>query len=129
MALSKTKMNVNWHLHFLLQCHLKCPIYASYYVSISICKVSIDVCFYSSQLTLHVKNLSCACHLMRIVFLYEFLRVCRISKTCQNFCQKYTLTTGWTWTHFKTLVRWHRQGKRLFPQGICNPTSSTHTLQ
>jgi hypothetical protein len=51
---SKTKMNVNWHLHFQLKCHLN--VICLVVRVISICKVLINMWFFSSQVTLHVKK-------------------------------------------------------------------------
>ena len=53
VTFSKTKMNVNWHLHFLLKFHLNVICLVVHVISI--CKVSIIVWFFSSQIILHVK--------------------------------------------------------------------------
>jgi hypothetical protein len=48
------KMNVNCHLHFLLKCHLNVTCLVVRVISIT--KVSIDVWFFPSRITLHVKS-------------------------------------------------------------------------
>jgi hypothetical protein len=50
----KTKMNVNWHLHFLLKGHLNACLVVRV---ISRSKMSIDALLFSAQVTLHVKIL------------------------------------------------------------------------
>ena len=89
VTFSKTKMNVNWHLHFLFKCHLNVICLVVHVISIS--KVSIDVRFFSSQVTLHDK--------IQIVCVnwcaYYFCASFRMSnvKNSQKFVKKYTLLT------------------------------------
>jgi hypothetical protein len=54
VTFSKTKMNVNWHLHFLLKGHLNACLVVRV---ISRSKMSIDALLFSTQVTLHVKIL------------------------------------------------------------------------
>ena len=78
----KTKVTVNWHLHFLLKCYLNVTRLIVRVISIS--KVSIDawVFFFTSHTT--CQNLNCACQLMCSLLLCKFLHV-KMSKTCKNF--------------------------------------------
>ena len=83
----KQKMYVNWHLHFLLKCHLNVTCLIVW--AISIFKVSIDVWFFFLTSHTTCQNLNCACRLMCILFLCKFLL--SNVKNLQKLCQKYTL--------------------------------------
>ena len=81
MMFSKTKRNVNWHLHCLLKCHLNvtCLIMRV----ISICKVSIDVWFFS--FTSHIDmSKSKLCMPIDVQFIFVQFFVCQLSKTCRK---------------------------------------------
>jgi len=82
----KTKMNVNWHLHILLKCHLSVTCLVVRVILIS--KVPIDVDFFlhkshfMSNAKLCVLFVNKTCNL----FLCTFLRV--ICQKLIKFCQK-----------------------------------------
>ena len=85
MMFSKTKRNVNWHLHCLLKCHLNvtCLIMRV----ISICKVSIDVWFFS--FTSHIDmSKSKLCMPIDVQFIFVQFFVCQLSKTCKKLVEK-----------------------------------------
>ena len=71
---SRTKMNVNWHLHFLLKCHL--------IVTCLLVHVNWRLVFsFTSHTTCHILN--CAWQLTHEAFLCKLLLV-----NCQKLCQK-----------------------------------------
>ena len=89
---SKTKMNVNWHLHFTLKCHYS----VTYLVMcvISKPKVSIDVWIIVLHKWHYVSILNCVCQLMCSFVFFSCARFCVSNVTnLQKLCQKHTLVT------------------------------------
>ena len=89
MMFSRTKMNINGHLHFLpkmsSQCHM--PSNTCYF---KFWRVTIDVCIFSFTSHTTCQNLNCACQLTCIFILCKVSRVNR-DKNLQKLCQRYTL--------------------------------------
>ena len=87
MTFSKTNMNINWHLHFLLKCHLNVTCLVAHVIPIS--KVSIDVWFicFTSHTTCQILNY--ACQLTWILFLCKFLCV-KCQKLAKTLLKIYT---------------------------------------
>ena len=79
-------MYVNWHLHFLLQCHLNVTCFVVRVISIS--KVLINVWFFSSQVTLRVEIQIVRVNWRAIYFCATFC--VSNAKNLQKLCQKYT---------------------------------------
>ena len=82
VTFSNTKMNINWHLHFLLKCHHNVTCLVVH--DMSICKVSIDMCgFFPPKSHYMSKSKSCVSIAMQLIFVQVF--ECQIAKTCKNF--------------------------------------------
>ena len=77
----KTKMNVHWHLRFLLKCELNVTCLVVRVISIS--KVSIDVCLFLHESHCMSKSKLCVSIDVQFIFLQVF--TCQMSKTCKNF--------------------------------------------
>ena len=88
VTFSGTEMNVNWHLHFLLRCHLNATCLVMRVISI--CTVSIDVWFFSFHKSHCMsESKSCVSSDVRFVFFASF---CMSDvKDLQKLCKKYTL--------------------------------------
>lgn len=79
-------MIVNWHLHFLLKCHLNVVCLVVHVISISNVSIYMWVFSFTSHTT--YQSLYCACQLILSLFSFFFhLQVfaCQMSKTCRNF--------------------------------------------
>ena len=81
VTFSKTKMNVNGHLHMLLKCHLNVTCLVVCVISIS--KVLIDIWFFSSQV-IHYMSKSKLCVSIDMHFIFVQVFVCQMPKTCNN---------------------------------------------
>jgi hypothetical protein len=86
LTFSKTKMNVNWHLHFLLKCHLNVTCLIIH--RILILNVSIGVYFFLHK-SHHMSN-SKLCISIHMHFLCVQVFPCQMSKTYKNFVKTHT---------------------------------------
>ena len=87
VTFSKPKMSVNWHLYFMLKHHLN--VTRLVVRVISICKMSMDVWFFPSHVTLHVETWIVHIDWRAILFCASF---CMSNvKNLQKLCQIYTL--------------------------------------
>ena len=121
VTFSKTKMNVDWHLHLLLKRHLNVTCLVMCVISIS--NVSIDVwfCFFTNHIACQI--LSRACQSTHIFFLFffffllpgcKFLRV-KCQKLAKKLYEKYTLPAAIKPTLNKPLQR-NRMHMMLIPK-------------
>ena len=81
VTFSSTKMNVSWHLHFLLKCYMNATCLVVRVISISQVSIDVWIFFFMSHTT--CQNLNCVCQSTCNVFLCKFLRV-----KCQKTCKK-----------------------------------------
>ena len=88
VTFSGTEMNVNWHLHFLLRCHLNATCLVMRVISI--CTVSIDVWFFSFHKS-HCMSESKSCVSSDVRFVSFASFSMSDVKDLQKLCKKYTL--------------------------------------
>ena len=77
----KQKMNINWHLHFLLKCHLNVTCLGIHVISISKCQLACGFFFHKSHYMSHSK----LCMSIDVHFIFVQVSACQMSKACKNF--------------------------------------------
>ena len=92
VTFSKTKINVNWHLHFHLKCHLN--VVCLVVRVISIFKVSIDAWVFSFTSHTTCQNLNYVCQLMCNFILFKFLHV-KCQKLAKTLSKIHTAQQHW----------------------------------
>ena len=107
----KQEMNVNWHLHFLLKCHLNvtwlvvCPISNS--------DVSIDVWFFSSQVTFQIVCVNwCAFSFLFFLCTCLWVNCQKLARTLSKLHTSYGVyvyVTWWSTSWLKVYIYniWH----------------------
>ena len=99
LTFSKTKTNVNGHLHFLLKCHLNVTCLVVRVVSISKASTNVWVSFLHKS---HNMSKSKLCMSIDVHFIFCASFCISNAKNLQKLCQKYTLHFNFHLTYHKT---------------------------